>query len=379
MPKLERYVTVGQKRLRLGYTTGSCAAAAARAAAELLLANHELAAVELETPAGIKVIIDIEQVQRGPSWVECAVRKDGGDDADVTDGALVCARVSKTDAVGISIDGGFGVGRVTRAGLDQPPGAAAINRVPREMIETQVQDAARTAGYDGGLLVVISVPEGERLAEKTFNPRLGIEGGISILGTSGIVRPMSEDALIASIHLEMDMRKAAGVRNLLVTPGNYGHDFALSELGLDLDTSVQCSNFVGNTIDYAVSLGFESLLLVGHIGKLVKVAAGIMNTHSKVADARRETMAAHAALAGAPSAVIRAIMESVTTDEAIAVLDEANMRATVMASITSSLDCQLKHRAGSQMRIEAVFFSREHGLLGETPGARELVSLHVRD
>ena len=376
MAKLERYMVVGQRKLRMGYTTGSCAAAAARAAAELLLNDEDLPAVCFTTPAGIEVVIDVEEVRREQDQVECCVRKDAGDDADVTDGALVCACVRKTGDEGIAVDGGTGVGRVTRPGLDQPVGAAAINRVPRAMIEEQVRAAAARANYCGGLSVTVSIPEGERLAEKTFNPRLGIVGGLSVLGTSGIVRPMSEEALIASIYLEMDMNAARGERHLLVTPGNYGHDFAVADLGLDLDASVQCSNFVGKTIDYAVTKGFESLLLVGHIGKLVKVAAGVMNTHSKVADARRETLAAHAAMAQASVDVVRAIMDATTTDDAIAILDAAGLRDAVMASLAQAIDFQLKHRAGSALRIEAVFFSRVYGILGKTSAADELLALH---
>lgn len=384
MAKLEEYISVGQKRLRCGYTTGTCAAAASRGAAELLVNGTALSAVSVDTPAGIRVTVDLEEMTWGDGWAQCAVRKDGGDDYDVTDGALVFSRVEWMPEPGIVIDGGIGVGRVTREGLDQPVGAAAINSTPRRMITEQLQEvldgtaqSAALADAAQGLKAVISIPVGVELAAKTFNPRLGIEGGISVLGTGGIVKPMSEEALIASIQVEMRMRAAEGVRHLLITPGNYGHDFAEGFMGLDLEQAVQCSNFMGATIDYAVELGFESVLIVGHIGKMAKVATGAMNTHSRVADGRREALAAHAALSGATCETVRAIMDAVTTDEMLDILDGCGLMEQAMASLTDAVGFQLRHRAGDALRIEAVVFSKVHGLLGKTEGADELIALHM--
>jgi len=384
MAKLEEYISVGQKRLRCGYTTGTCAAAASRGAAELLVNGTALSAVSVDTPAGIRVTVDLEEMTWGDGWAQCAVRKDGGDDYDVTDGALVFSRVEWMPEPGIVIDGGIGVGRVTREGLDQPVGAAAINSTPRRMITEQLQEvldgtaqSAALADAAQGLKAVISIPVGVELAAKTFNPRLGIEGGISVLGTGGIVKPMSEEALIASIQVEMRMRAAEGVRHLLITPGNYGHDFAEGFMGLDLEQAVQCSNFMGATIDYAVELGFESVLIVGHIGKMAKVATGAMNTHSRVADGRREALAAHAALSGAPCETVQAIMDAVTTDEMLDILDGCGLMEQAMASLTDAVGFQLRHRAGDALRIEAVVFSKVHGLLGKTEGADELIALHM--
>lgn len=374
MAKLEQYISVGQKKLRCGYTTGTCAAAAARGAAELLLTGSCPPAVEILTPAGVRVTADLEEIVSGPGWASCAVRKDGGDDIDATHEALIFARVERCETPGVTIDGGLGVGRVTRPGLDQPVGSAAINHVPREMIEAQVSEAAKAAGCSDGLKVIVSVPEGERLARKTFNPNLGIEGGISILGTSGIVRPMSEDALIASIKLDLQVHSAAGIRDIVVSPGNYGADFSRDVLGLDLSHSVQCSNYIGAAIDMAVELGFRSFLLVGHVGKVAKIAAGVMNTHSRVADGRAEVLAAHAALCGADRETVTAILSSVTTDAIIPKLDAAGLREPVMESIAQAVDRQLKRRAGDKLRIEALFFSNVYGVLGRTPGAAELMA-----
>ena len=376
MAKLELYIPVGRQKLRCGYTTGTCAAAAAAGAAARLLTGETLPAVRIATPAGVAVEAELLQHAAGEGWAACAVRKDGGDDPDVTDGALIFARVERTDTPGIIIDGGEGVGRVTLPGLDQPVGAAAINSTPRRMIGEQMEAVMAKAGYTGGLRAVISVPEGEALAKRTFNPRLGIVGGISILGTSGIVKPMSEAALLDSLYLEMDQRRAAGTEDLLLTPGNYGESFAREVLGLNLDRWCMCSNYLGAAIDHAAGAGFRSVLVVGHLGKLIKAAAGCMNTHSKTADARRETLTAHAALAGADGALLRALFDSPTTDAGVELLKQAGLLGPVMASIGEALDGQLKRRAGEGLTIEALFFSNQYGILGKTPGAERLLALH---
>ena len=376
MARLELYIPVGRQKLRCGYTTGTCAAAAAAGAAARLLTGETLPAVRIITPAGVAVEAELLQHAAGEGWAACAVRKDGGDDPDVTDGALIFARVERTDTPGIVIDGGEGVGRVTLPGLDQPVGAAAINSTPRRMIAEQLESAAAKAGYTGGLRAVISVPEGEALAKRTFNPRLGIVGGISILGTSGIVKPMSEAALLDSLYLEMDQRRAAGTEDLLLTPGNYGESFAREVLGLNLHRWCMCSNYLGAAIDHAAGAGFRSVLVVGHLGKLIKAAAGCMNTHSKTADARRETLTAHAALAGADGALLRALFDSPTTDAGVELLKQAGLLEPVMASIGEALDGQLKRRAGEGLTIEAFFFSNQYGILGKTPGAERLLALH---
>ena len=376
MARLEHYIDVGQRKLRCGYTTGTCAAAAARGAAEALLTHHFPAAVTLETPAGIPVTAELLEPKRGEGWASCAVRKDGGDDPDVTNGALVFAKVSLAEAPGIAIDGGVGVGWVTKPGLNQPVGAAAINTTPRRMIAGELTAAAAAHGYRGGFSVVISIPAGVELARKTFNPRLGIVGGISVLGTGGIVRPMSEAALIATTAAELSTLYAAGKRHVLVTPGNYGEDFSRDVLGLDLSSWALCSNYIGDAIDRAVSLGFESVLLVGHLGKLIKVAGGAMNTHSRTADGRRETLAAHAALCGADRALVQKLFACLTTDEAIPLLDGAGLREAVMGSIAEALGENLRHRAGEAMAIEALFFSNRYGILGQTAGASQLLAIH---
>lgn len=372
---LEQYITYGQKKLRCGYTTGTCAAAAARAAAEALLCGVFPPSLTIGTPAGIQVTVSPEECVLGADFARCAVRKDGGDDCDVTNGALIAATVRKTER-GITISGGDGVGRVTRPGLNQPVGEAAINRVPREMITRQLQAALKAHGADCGLHAEISVPQGAALAKKTFNPRLGIEGGISILGSTGIVRPMSKQALVDTIRAELEMHRAEGVRDLLMTPGNYGADFAQNALGLDIRRAVECSNYVGEAVDLAVLLGFSSILLVGHVGKLCKLAASVMDTHSRSADARREVFVTHAALLGASGQTLRALYEAATTDAALDILLQEGLAQQVLDAIAKAAGEALSHRAGG-VRTELILFSQAHSLTAQTDGAAVLARLHT--
>ncbi len=371
---MEEYIVKGGKKLRLGYTTGSCAAAAAKAAAYMLLTGHPMERVALATPKGIRLELEVKEISMGPDAVSCAIEKDSGDDPDVTRGTLVFAEVSRQEAPGVAIDGGIGVGRVTKPGLEQPVGAAAVNRVPRRMIRENVLEICRQFGYEGDLKVVLFVPEGEALAKKTFNPRLGILGGISILGTSGIVEPMSEQALIDTIRVEIRQRLAGRSKYLLVVPGNYGMEF-LEEYGHGclLEDAVKCSNFVGEALDAAAEFGAEGVLLVGHIGKFVKLSGGIMNTHSHNADARMELLTVHAALLGAPVSLLSRMMESVTTDDAIGYLKEAGLLEPVMERLMERMDFYVNQRVQSSLELGVVTFSKVHGILGQTKNASKLL------
>lgn len=366
-----------QKLLRTGYTTGSCAAAAAKASAFMLLSKEPVYQVSLKTPQGTVLYLDVECIDMGADRVSCAVRKDSGDDPDVTDGVLVFAEVARRAGTAVSLDGGKGVGRVTKKGLDQPPGAAAINKVPRRMIVEAVEEQRRKFGCTFGLHIIISIPEGEALAEKTFNPRLGIEGGLSVLGTSGIVEPMSERALTDTICLEMKVLKENGHEWCYIVPGNYGSDFLTETLKYDGRLAVKCSNYIGETIDDAVRMGMKGILFVGHIGKLVKIAAGVMNTHSRQADCRMEVFAAHAALAGASRDTVRQLMECVTTAGAVDILKDSNMLEPVMQTIMDQIDVHLKQRAGKTLMTGTIVFSAEEGILGQTSRAAEILE-HIR-
>ena len=368
-----------QKELRCGYTTGSCAAAAAKAAAAMLFSGEEIRQVSLMTPKGIELYLEVEKIQRENESVSCAIQKDSGDDPDVTNGIFVYAKVTKKREKGMTLDGGIGVGRFTRKVLEQEAGEAAINKVPRQMIREAVQSQIEKYDWDGGADVLVYVPQGVEIAKKTFNPRLGIEGGISVLGTSGIVEPMSEQALVESILLELRVRKAAGERYLLVTPGNYGADFIRASIGLDPRTAVltsnfigdqelavKCSNYIGDAIDDGVRLKMDGLLLVGHIGKLVKIAAGVMNTHSRQADARMEVLAVHAAMAGADRETVCALMKCFTTKEALDILEERGLLEETMRTVMEKIEYHLAKRAGEKMKVGALMFSDELGVLGKT-------------
>jgi len=366
----ESYVFVNNKKLKRGHTTGTCAAAASKAATEALLTGRPVESVTIHTPKGITLDLPVEDMQFGDGYVSCAVRKDGGDDIDATHGTLVYSKVSWAES-GINIDGGIGVGRVTRKGLDQPVGNAAINHVPRAMIKEAVEDVRFNTDYKGGFDVMISVPDGMEIAKKTFNPRLGIEGGISILGTSGIVEPMSETALIDTIKVEMNMR-SQGNKVLLVVPGNYGKEFSQSIPGIDPEKAVKCSNFVGEMLDYACEIQ-RDIVLVSNLGKLVKVAAGIMNTHSRNADARMEILAANAAMAGASMPTVQRIMGCISTDDALDVINEENLIDDVCRLLLEKVEFYMNHRTGGNIRTAAVMFSSVYGMLGKTSLADEML------
>ena len=379
---MEQFVYKNHKKLRYGYTTGSCAAAASKAAAAMLLSGKEISYVELHTPKGIDLRLEVLDISREDNAVSCAIQKDGGDDPDVTNGILIYAKVSRepADEAQIIIDGGIGVGRVTKPGLEQPVGAAAINKVPRQMIRENLEAVCEQYHYHGKLSVVISIPSGVELAAKTFNPRLGIVGGISVLGTSGIVEPMSEQALIDTIRVEMRQKLANGMEYLLVVPGNYGIDF-LDQYGhgLQLEDAVKCSNFVGEALDAAVEFGAKGVLLVGHIGKFVKLAGGIMNTHSHNADARMELLTVHAALLGAPVELLQKMMECVTTDDALKYLKEADLMEPVMERIMEKMEFYVNQRAQHQLELGVITFSNVFGILVQTKNVPDLVKKIGRD
>lgn len=369
---MEQFIEKDGKRLRLGYTTGSCAAAAAKAAAWMLLTGCRKETITLDTPKGIRLTLDVKEIRIGKDSVACAIEKDSGDDPDVTKGTLIFATVSKTDTPGVAIDGGFGIGRVTKRGLDQPVGNAAINSVPRQMIRENVEEVMHLTDYHGGLSVVISAPEGEMLAKKTFNPRLGIVGGISILGTTGIVEPMSEKALVDTIRVELKQRKANGAEYVLLTPGNYGSDYIHNELGLDLKIAVQVSNFIGDALDICKELDFKGALLIGHVGKLVKIAGGIMNTHSKYGDCRMEILAAHAGAAGVPAETVAEILDCVACDDVLRLLKETAYYENTLSRVTERVAFHLQHRV-DVMEVGTLLFSKEYGILGKTDNTEKLL------
>ena len=360
----EYYALKDGKKLQFGYTTGSCAAAAAKAATLLLLSGKAPRTVDLMTPKGIALNLEVLEAKLENGTASCAIRKFSGDDPDVTNGILVYAAVSLRSESGIEVDGGVGVGRVTKPGLKQAIGEAAINPVPKEMIRQAAKEAMDELEEPVGLSVVISVPEGVLIAEKTFNPRLGIVGGISILGTSGIVEPMSEEALIESIELEIRQKHALyPAERLIVVPGNYGADFLRDTCGIEETKMVKCSNYIGKTLDCAEAEGYREVFLVGNIGKLAKLGCGIMNTHSKEADGRAEVMAACAIRAECSAQTAYEILESVTTEEMLRILKSEGKLEAAMKILGEKIGFYLDHRVRGRIQIGCIVFSETLGVL----------------
>lgn len=368
-----------KKELRKGFTTGSCGAAAAKAALYMLLTGSVKDEIEIITPGGAVFRTEVKDIFREGNRVRCAVVKDGGDDPDVTTGLHVTAEVRAEERADgdleIQIEGGPGVGRVTLPGLDQSVGNAAINRVPRQMIEKELSEVAELLDFRGRIRVILSVPGGEAAAERTFNPRLGIEGGISILGTTGIVEPMSTRAILDTIRVELNQRKALGDRIAAVSPGNYGLNFMKETYGYDLNRSVKCSNYVGDTVDMVREMDFRGMLLTGHIGKLIKVSGGIMNTHSKEGDARMELLAAGVIRAGGSMDTLRDILDCRVTEEALGIIQAESpaLLRTSMESVMDRILYYLRKRAGEELPVECILYSNEFGLLAASPGAMDML------
>lgn len=375
--------------MRQGFTTGSCAAAAAAAAAQMLLTGKIVQEAAIRTPKGpiFRAQILNQEIRRGegshtPVSCRCAVRKDGGDDPDITTGTLIEAEVSWSEEPGITIDGGIGIGRVTKPGLDQPVGAAAINHVPREMIAGNVRrvwDAwkkERAAATAAGLRILISAPEGEALAERTFNPKLGIVGGISILGTTGIVEPMSDRAVVETIRAQLSVLKAEGRRYAVMAPGNYGLAFLTQQYGLQEEKVVLISNYAAEAVQLAAEAGFEGILLAGHIGKLVKIAGCARNTHSMYGDRRMEVLweiARDLCREEDRDALQRELADCVMTDAALQVLDRYGVKEKAAQEMAGRICHYLGEWSGGRLRTETIVFSNKDRELVRTQGALELL------
>lgn len=428
---MDTFVYKDHKKLRCGYTTGTCAALAAQGAVRFLLTGSWKETEEIMTPKGILVAVSLEEKSSGDGWAECAVRKDAGDDYDVTNGILVYARAefvkdknfyqkvqmshlesSESGAAGekenpslrledgsqqekekpdqqnaessetlIEIDGGIGIGRVTKPGLDQPVGAAAINSVPRKMIRDAVYALLEEAGEFLPVSITISVPAGVEAAKKTFNPVLGIEGGISVLGTSGIVEPMSEEALVETIRTHLNVLRAEGRKWVIAVPGNMGAGFlkgylteqnktSVGSMEAFMNSLVTMSNFVGRTIDITAELGFSGIVIAGHMGKLVKIGNGIMNTHSREADGRMDTMLSCALSAGTEDLeLLRKIQGSNTTDEVMDHLKQAGILDDTIKVFLKRAAWHLAHRSRAEMKTGMIVFGTKGEYLGETEDA----------
>ena len=373
---LNKTIEKNGKTLRYGYTTGSCATAATKAALLMFLNQQKWETIEINTPKGWVLDLVLHDQTFSENEASCSVVKDSGDDPDVTNGVKIFSKITPSDQDGIQFAAGIGVGTVTSVGLSIPPGEPAINPTPREMIAREIEnildsDAVKQiADLPKGWRVELSIPQGVELTKRTFNPKLGIEGGLSIIGTSGIVEPMSEDALKASLKLELSVLHARGYKEIIFVPGNYGKDFS-EELGLDENVLVKTSNYMGFMLDEAERMGFEKILLIGHLGKLVKLAGGIFNTHSSVADGRMEVLTAHAGILGATRETMEKIMASKTTDEATDIILAENL-PDYFNHLAEVVKKKVTDRVYGTIEMEVVLFSKIHGFLGQSKEAEEL-------
>lgn len=350
--KGEDYILVNGRKLRRGVTTGSCAAAAAKAAVSMLFEEILLEKVIVETPEGEELTLSVEEGSIDGECARCCVEKDGGDDPDVTTGLKIWAEAKRNTTPGIHLNAGEGIGKVTLPGLKVAVGQPAINPVPMKMI---LEEVGNVLPRGEGVTVTLWVPGGREVAARTFNPRLGIVGGISIIGTTGRVNPMSEDAWKETLALELKMLAAKGYDRAVYVFGNYGEDFLTKEMGKPPENLLKISNYLGFMLDKGVELGFNKVLLAGHLGKMVKVSGGIFHTHSRVADARMEILAAHAALAGATKSVVAQVMASKTTDGAAAILQENGLQGVYQEIVDSAARRCQEHTYG-RMEVGCLLF-----------------------
>ena len=370
---------VNQKLLRCGYTTGTCAAAASKAAVAMLFKQESMDSVAITTPNQTDLIIDVLSPQFNDNVASCSIEKDSGDDPDITNGILVSSQVTLlSDSSDIIIEGGEGVGKVTKDGLDQPVGMSAINSVPRKMIKDSLNELAMQYNYEGGFHVLISVPKGKEIAKKTFNPELGIIGGISILGTTGIVEPMSAKALADSIKVEISVIAAESNESILIFLGNFGKKFTEEELNLSTKPGIMCSNFIDVALDSSVEFGFKNILIVGHIGKLVKLGIGMFNTHSHNGDGRIETLLSCALEAGADIEILNEIQKCVTTNAVLDILYENDLLTKTMDVLNGRIGHNIDRRIPDDINVGFICFANTgeySGVLFESENADDLKSL----
>ncbi|MGP1541174.1 cobalt-precorrin-5B (C(1))-methyltransferase CbiD [Peptostreptococcus stomatis] len=385
---MDEFVYVDGKKYRRGYTSGSCACGATKAALIMHLEKRNINEVRIGTPKGVDLDLKIDNISRGKDWVQCSVKKDGGDDIDTTHGMDIFARLelvqadqvpdfrSDLDSDYLFITSGQGIGRVTKKGLDIRPGRPAINRVPLNMILKVVQETLDEAGLDiydylGGrkILVTIFAPQGQEIAKRTFNSNLGIEGGISIIGTTGIVEPMSDEGWKKALSAELSIKRAQGRETIILVPGNIGRDIMAKSYGADLDGIVKMSNFIGYMLMETKRLGFKRVIVGGHIGKLIKLSGGITNSHSRVADARREIMVANLALLGAPLELLKEVDACLSTDAMVDIIRDAGYSKVfkVLADKAAS-KAKVYMRLGQEdhMDIEVYLFSMDGSLLAKS-------------
>lgn len=385
---MEEYVYIDGKKYRRGYTTGSCAAAASKAATYMFITKNKLDKVSIDTPKGVYLTLNPENIELTEDYCSCSIKKDGGDDIDATHTMDIFAKAELVDRLDtdedIYVTGGIGVGVVTKKGLQVEVGKSAINPVPMKMIKSEVRSVLEKNLNDyidksKTLKITISAPQGVEIAKKTFNPRLGIVGGISILGTSGIVEPMSDEGWKKSLSIELEMKKVQGLDKIILVPGNHGEEFIRNKLQLDSKYVVRMSNFVGYMLMEAKRMGYKKILLAGHIGKFVKIAAGIFQTHSKVADARNEIIISNLALMGAPLDFLQKIDSCVTAEGAVEVIDESNYTELYDILCNKCRDRIKQYLCDDEIEVEVYMFRMDKSYLGKSDKADALTEVFLND
>jgi len=375
---MEDYVVINGKKYRKGYTTGSCAAASAKASVMMLFSGRIICSVRIDTPAGIPLTLPVGDAFANGNRAGCSVIKDGGDDPDVTAGLKIFAVAERSNVPGIEVKAGEGIGVATLPGLKTEAGKPAINPVPMKMILTEV---GKVLPENAGVKITLSVPGGKEAAEKTYNPKLGIVGGISILGTSGIVTPMSEEAWKEALAAELSVLAARGGKTAIFVFGNYSEVFVSEKLspqgtGIENGNIIRISNFLGFMLDKAVEEGIEKVLIAGHLGKLVKVAAGIFHTHSRIADARMEILSAYAALEGAPTGLVRRIYGCRTTEEAAKLIEDNGLNK-VYDRIVASASSRCMGYVFNKIRAGCILFNCKNEMLAMDENAAMILE-HIK-
>ncbi|HZC83959.1 MAG TPA: cobalt-precorrin-5B (C(1))-methyltransferase [Rubrobacter sp.] len=372
-PSMEK--VKGQK-LRTGWTTGTCAAAAAKAAASALTSGRPQTRVDVKLPGKgreRRVEFEVERCDLSASWAEAVVIKDAGDDPDVTDGAHLTARVSWREKQGLELDRGDGVGIVTKPGLGLPVGGPAINAVPQRMISYSVEEVLDPDQH--GVRVLISVPGGEKMAEKTTNARLGIVGGISILGTTGIVRPFSTAAWAASVVQAMDVMGAQGHKTFVLSTGGLTEKAAMGLLpDLEEVNFVEVGDFTGQAIKKAVANGLERCFFIGMAGKISKLAAGIMMTHWTRSKVDNDLLAELTLEAGGPKNLVKEVKGANTARHAYELWRSAHLGRAVDLLCKQAAE-NLAEYAEGELEVHVILIDFDTlDPAGASPGALELTA-----
>ena len=362
---MEEYLYFRGKKLRYGYTTGSSATAATKAALMYLLddGKHDIPEVTIKLPSGNSLTINVNSLEKKENSVLASVIKDGGDDPDVTHGLEIYSKVSLRNDSKINIFGGTGVGKVTKKGLPVAPGNSAINPVPLKMIRETVEEIL-SEGF--GADVEISVPKGEETAKKTLNAKLGIIGGISILGTTGIVKPMSEESWKSSLAIELKMAlENAGNGEAIFLFGNRGKQYLSDNFDDNTSQAIVISNFVGYMFDRACEFEAKKIYFIGELGKFVKVAGGIFHTHSRVSDAKMEILTANALLVEESTENMKKIMASNTTEEATKYIEKTEVYNLLAEKAKQKCE-EYCRRNGWELEVETLIISAEKEMLGNS-------------